>query len=68
MRIEATDMCFLMTSCLAGEWMNNSAGVAFAPHVITVGVGEVCRLLKFDINYDAHIALTCIRNEILEVM
>lgn len=68
MRIEATDTCFLMTNYLAGEWMNNSAGVAFAPHVITVGVGEVRCLLKFDINYDAHIALTCMRNEILEVM
>lgn len=32
-----------------GEWMNNSAGVAFAPHVITVGVGEdiVAKLLSF---------------------
>ncbi|KAM6556756.1 hypothetical protein CsatB_003775 [Cannabis sativa] len=32
-----------------GEWMNNSAGVAFAPHVITIGVGEdvVAKLLSF---------------------
>ncbi|KAI4326963.1 hypothetical protein L6164_019473 [Bauhinia variegata] len=31
-----------------GEWMNNSAGLAFAPHVITVGVGEdiVAKLLS----------------------
>lgn len=29
--------------CLfSGEWMNNSAGLAFAPHVIHVGAGEVC--------------------------
>lgn len=26
---------------LLGEWMNNSAGLAFSPHVITVGVDEV---------------------------
>ncbi|KDO76159.1 hypothetical protein CISIN_1g025938mg [Citrus sinensis] len=25
-----------------GEWMNSSAGIAFAPHVISIGVGEVC--------------------------
>ncbi|PON84598.1 PPC domain containing protein [Trema orientale] len=32
-----------------GEWMNNSAGIAFAPHVITIGVGEdiVAKLLSF---------------------
>ncbi|KAK7253041.1 hypothetical protein RIF29_37434 [Crotalaria pallida] len=32
-----------------GEWMNSSAGQAFAPHVITVGVGEdiVAKLLLF---------------------
>jgi hypothetical protein len=24
-----------------GEWMNTSAGLAFAPHVISVGSGEV---------------------------
>jgi len=24
-----------------GEWMNSSAGLAFSPHVITVGVDEV---------------------------
>ncbi|KAI4315409.1 hypothetical protein L6164_028223 [Bauhinia variegata] len=31
-----------------GEWMNNSAGLAFSPHVITVGVGEdvVAKLLS----------------------
>ncbi|KAK8266673.1 hypothetical protein V6Z12_D12G262400 [Gossypium hirsutum] len=23
-----------------GEWMNSSAGLAFAPHVVTVGIGE----------------------------
>ncbi|KAM4119239.1 hypothetical protein ACJW30_03G044500 [Castanea mollissima] len=27
-----------------GEWMNNSAGMAFAPHVITIGVGEISEL------------------------
>lgn len=32
-----------------GEWMNNSAGLAFSPHVITVGVGEdiVAKILSF---------------------
>ncbi|KAJ4837812.1 hypothetical protein Tsubulata_047075 [Turnera subulata] len=32
-----------------GEWMNSSAGIAFAPHVITIGVGEdiVSKLLSF---------------------
>ncbi|KAG6788330.1 hypothetical protein POTOM_004394 [Populus tomentosa] len=25
---------------LGSEWMNNSAGVAFSPHVISIGVGE----------------------------
>ncbi|XP_019423304.1 PREDICTED: AT-hook motif nuclear-localized protein 5-like [Lupinus angustifolius] len=32
-----------------GEWMNNSAGQAFSPHVITIGVGEdiVAKLLLF---------------------
>ncbi|ESW30489.1 hypothetical protein PHAVU_002G157300 [Phaseolus vulgaris] len=32
-----------------GEWMNNSAGLAFSPHVITVGVGEdiVAKLFSF---------------------
>ncbi|KAK7307858.1 hypothetical protein VNO77_41279 [Canavalia gladiata] len=34
-----------------GEWMNNSAGLAFSPHVITVGVGEdiVAKLLSFSL-------------------
>jgi len=27
--------------CIAGEWMNSSAGLAFSPHVVTIGVGEV---------------------------
>ncbi|KAG5070220.1 hypothetical protein AAZX31_01G204600 [Glycine max] len=32
-----------------GEWMNSSAGLAFSPHVITVGVDEdiVAKLLSF---------------------
>ncbi|KAJ6341814.1 hypothetical protein OIU78_009873 [Salix suchowensis] len=32
-----------------GEWMNSSAGVAFSPHVISIGVGEdiVSKLLSF---------------------
>lgn len=32
-----------------GEWMNSSAGQAFAPHVVTIGVGEdiVSKLLSF---------------------
>lgn len=32
-----------------GDWMNNSAGLAFSPHVITVGVGEdiVAKILSF---------------------
>ncbi|KAK7406136.1 hypothetical protein VNO78_07755 [Psophocarpus tetragonolobus] len=32
-----------------GEWMNSSAGLAFSPHVITVGAGEdiVAKLLAF---------------------
>ncbi|RDX95769.1 AT-hook motif nuclear-localized protein 5, partial [Mucuna pruriens] len=33
-----------------GEWMNNSAGLAFSPHVITIGSGEVdivAKLLSF---------------------
>ncbi|KAK9983521.1 hypothetical protein SO802_033046 [Lithocarpus litseifolius] len=32
-----------------GEWMNNSAGMAFSPHVITIGVGEdiVAKILSF---------------------
>lgn len=25
-----------------GEWMNESAGMAFAPHVIRIRSGEVC--------------------------
>ncbi|KAG5058566.1 hypothetical protein JHK86_013562 [Glycine max] len=31
-----------------GEWMNSSAGLAFSPHVITIGVGEdiVAKLLS----------------------
>lgn len=32
---------------LSGEWMNSSAGLAFAPHVIRVGAGEVCSLFHF---------------------
>ncbi|KAJ8768564.1 hypothetical protein K2173_022674 [Erythroxylum novogranatense] len=34
---------------LLGEWMNNSAGLAFAPHVIQIGVGEdiVAKILSF---------------------
>ncbi|GKU95279.1 hypothetical protein SLEP1_g8658 [Rubroshorea leprosula] len=34
---------------LLGEWMNNSAGLAFSPHVITIGVGEdiVSKMLSF---------------------
>ncbi|XP_015896156.1 AT-hook motif nuclear-localized protein 5 [Ziziphus jujuba] len=34
---------------MLGDWMNSSAGIAFAPHVITVGVGEdiVAKLLSF---------------------
>lgn len=31
---------------LPGDWMNTSAGVAFAPHVITIGVGEVAHVLS----------------------
>ena len=27
-----------------GDWMNSSAGLAFAPHVIRVAVGEVWRI------------------------
>lgn len=50
------DIFVLMKSSLVGEWMNNSAGIAFAPHVITIGVGEVCCVfIGFplqDINYD----------------
>ncbi|XP_010533665.1 PREDICTED: AT-hook motif nuclear-localized protein 5 [Tarenaya hassleriana] len=32
-----------------GEWMNSSAGLAFAPHVISVGVGEdiISKILSF---------------------
>ncbi|XVE57874.1 hypothetical protein DITRI_Ditri04bG0125500 [Diplodiscus trichospermus] len=32
-----------------GEWMNSSAGLAFAPHVITIGIGEdiVAKMLSF---------------------
>lgn len=29
---------------LLGEWMNSSAGLAFAPHVISMAVGEVCHI------------------------
>ncbi|GLT90888.1 hypothetical protein SLE2022_088030 [Rubroshorea leprosula] len=34
---------------LLGEWMNDSAGQAFAPHVISVGAGEdiVAKMLSF---------------------
>ncbi|KAH9775629.1 at-hook motif nuclear-localized protein 12-related [Citrus sinensis] len=28
-----------------GEWMNSSAGIAFAPHVISIGVGERPRVV-----------------------
>lgn len=31
---------------ILGEWMNNSAGIAFTPHVIHVAPGEVCLSLK----------------------
>ncbi|KAG5098556.1 hypothetical protein JHK82_048410 [Glycine max] len=33
---------------ISGEWMNSSAGLAFSPHVITIGVGEdiVAKLLS----------------------
>jgi len=37
----------LLTSfvyCIVGEWMNSSAGLAFSPHVVTIGVGEVFSL------------------------
>ncbi|XWS49933.1 hypothetical protein CRYUN_Cryun12cG0045400 [Craigia yunnanensis] len=32
-----------------GEWMNSSAGLAFAPHVVTIGIGEdiVAKMLSF---------------------
>ena len=44
-----------------GEWMNNSAGMAFAPHVITIGVGggmlHTFKLLRH-LKYDAHIEFT----------
>ncbi|KAJ6933602.1 AT-hook motif nuclear-localized protein 5-like [Populus alba x Populus x berolinensis] len=32
-----------------GEWMNSSAGLAFSPHVVSIGVGEdiVSKLLSF---------------------
>jgi len=30
--------------CIVGEWMNSSAGLAFSPHVVTIGVGEVLAL------------------------
>ena len=30
---------------LAAEWMSKSAGLAFAPHVIHIAVGEVCYVL-----------------------
>ncbi|XVF13137.1 hypothetical protein REPUB_Repub08aG0182200 [Reevesia pubescens] len=32
-----------------GEWMNSSAGFAFAPHVVTIGIGEdiVAKMLSF---------------------
>lgn len=32
---------------LLGEWMNSSAGMAFAPHVITIGAGEVVKLFLY---------------------
>ncbi|KAJ8766143.1 hypothetical protein K2173_021660 [Erythroxylum novogranatense] len=34
---------------LLGEWMNSSAGIAFSPHVIQIGVGEdiVAKILSF---------------------
>ncbi|EEF51181.1 AT-hook motif nuclear-localized protein 5 [Ricinus communis] len=34
---------------LLGEWMNSSAGIAFSPHVIRIGVGEdiVAKVLSF---------------------
>ncbi|XVE64850.1 hypothetical protein DITRI_Ditri07aG0134900 [Diplodiscus trichospermus] len=32
-----------------GEWMNSSAGMAFSPHVVTIGIGEdiVAKMLSF---------------------
>ncbi|MBA0593425.1 hypothetical protein Gorai_010369, partial [Gossypium raimondii] len=30
-----------------GEWMNSSAGLAFAPHVVTVGIGELLMINLF---------------------
>ncbi|WCJ26272.1 AT-hook motif nuclear-localized protein 5 [Euphorbia peplus] len=34
---------------LLGDWMNSSAGIAFAPHIIHIGVGEdiVAKVLEF---------------------
>lgn len=40
--------CFCLTvDFLVGDWMNNTAGLAFTPHVIHSGVGEVGSLLVF---------------------
>ncbi|MBA0657118.1 hypothetical protein Goklo_009426 [Gossypium klotzschianum] len=37
-----------------GEWMNSSAGLAFAPHVVTVGIGEdfvgACNSCDFNVD------------------
>ena len=48
-------LCFILYGILLslrflpwlGEWMNSSAGLAFTPHVLHVGVGEVCFYLEF---------------------
>lgn len=35
------------SSVSAGDWMNSTAGLAFTPHIIHVGVGEVCNIPLF---------------------
>lgn len=37
---------------LIGEWMNSSAGLAFAPYVVTVGIGEVRYILLVHLTFN----------------
>lgn len=41
---------------LSGEWMNSSAGLAFAPHVIRVEAGEV-RFISLMLEKYVHLKL-----------
>lgn len=45
-------ICLKVQLFLIGEWMNSSAGLAFAPHVVTVGIGEVNDILLVNLTFN----------------